>query len=211
MDAVKQIFNSPEHVDAYEEKTRRANWLGPEILFGLAFRHINSGEKVLDLGIGTGLISELFHKAGTQVYGMDFSGEMLKVCEKKNIAAELKEHDLRETPYPYDDNSMDHAVCGGVMHVFKDINMIFKEVSRIVKPGGIFVFTCANHHASSVKKTSVSFKVSIPYNHDQAEIKMLLDAHGFALLNSLEFFVFMQGDKTQKRAFRAYSAKNNKQ
>jgi ubiquinone/menaquinone biosynthesis C-methylase UbiE len=208
MDAVKQIFNSPEHVDAYEEKTKRALWMGPEILFGLAFRHINSGEKVLDLGIGTGLISELFHKAGTQVYGMDFSSEMLKACEKKNIAAELNEHDLRETPYPYDDNSMDHAVCGGVMHIFKNIRMIFKEVSRIVKPGGTFAFASGDRHASTAKKSSVGMKVSIPYNHDQAEIEMLLDAHGFALLNSLEFFVYMQGDKSRKHAYRAYSAKN---
>jgi ubiquinone/menaquinone biosynthesis C-methylase UbiE len=198
MDAIKQLFNSPEHVKDYDEKTKRSNWLGPEILFGLAFRHLNPGEKILDLGIGTGLISELFCKAGLQVYGMDFSSEMLKACAEKNVAVELKEHDLLEIPYPYEANSMDNAVCGGVMHIFKDINPIFQEVSRIVKTGGTFAFAC---HNSSEGKSCDKARV---YNHDQTEVETLLKVHGFELLNSLDFFVFMQGDKKQKRSFRAY-------
>ncbi len=209
MDALKQIFNSQEHVENYDQKTRRANWLGPEILFGLAFRYLNSGEKILDLGIGTGLTSVLFNKAGLQVYGMDFSGEMLKACGKKNIASDLKEHDMRKTPYPYESGSMDHAVCGGVMHIIENITPIFQEVSRIVREDGIFTFVCADHQAAGGKKFSVRSDKSntTAYNHGESEIQKQLDDCGFKLLNFLEFFVFMQGDKTQKRAFRAYSAK----
>ncbi len=206
MDTVKEIFNSPEHAANYDQKTKRANWLGPEILLGLTFRHIRQGDKILDLGIGTGLIAELFHKAGLQVYGMDFSSEMLKVCNHKDISCELKEHDLRDQPYPYAADSMDHIVCGGVMHIFEDISMIFQEVARIVKPGGSFAFICADHHDSSLKKTAGRCQHSTIYNHNQDEIKELFDVHSMKLVDSLEFFVFMQGDETRKRSFRAYTA-----
>ena len=206
MDKVKDIFDSPEHAANYEQKAKKANWLGPEILLGLVFRYIQPRDKILDLGIGTGLVAELFHKAGLQVYGMDFSLEMLKVCNHKDISSELKEHDLRDLPYPYAADSMDHIVCGGVMHIFEDISMIFQEVARIVKPGGIFAFICADHQVSSRRNTSGRCQHSTIYNHNRDEIKKLFDVHSMKLVDSLEFFVYMQGDETRKHSFLAYTA-----
>lgn len=200
MNALKQVFNSEEYAKNYDEKTRKANWLGPEILLGLAFRHINSGEKIIDLGIGTGLIAALFYKAGLQVYGMDFSAEMLGVCAQKNITVELKEHDLMQTPYPYENAVLDHAVCGGVMHIFEDVTPIFKEVSRIIRKDGIFAFACVNHDASCAKENAAA----TTYSHSQSTIEKLMEAYQFKLLNSIEFFVYMQGNRDRKRSFRAY-------
>ena len=212
MDKIKALFNSPEHVKGYDLKTRKANWLGPEILFGLCFRDIWPGEKILDMGIGTGLISELFHKAGLEVYGMDFSSGMLKACAEKGIAVELKEHDLRNIPYPYATDSMEHAVCGGVMHIFEDISPIFKEVSRITRKNGIFAFACVDHNASCTGKTPIKSgqMTAMIYSHEQAAIEKLLELYHFELLNSLEFSVYMQGNKNHRHSFQAYTVRNLK-
>jgi hypothetical protein len=43
----------------------------PEVVFGLAYRYVQPGQSILDTGIGTGLSSVLFPKAGlgSMVYG----------------------------------------------------------------------------------------------------------------------------------------------
>ncbi len=81
---VRRAFTG-DHVQQYDMKSQKANWLDPEIVFGLAYQDTAPGETILDVGIGTGLASVLFHKAGLRVKGMDFSSEMLEVCRKKAL------------------------------------------------------------------------------------------------------------------------------
>lgn len=209
MDAVKEIFNSAEHAKNYDEKAKAANWLGSEILLQLTRQYLHAGESILDLGIGTGLTSVLFRAAGLHVYGMDFSAEMLKVCKNKNIARDLKEHDLRKKPYPYENQSMNHVICGGVFHIFKDLNLIFEEVSRIICPNGTFTFTCAAHDNTDdeIKKNDshkhMGKSIAI-YQHSQKTIEKTLNRYNFTLRGTSGFFVAMEDNS--KRRFKAYIA-----
>lgn len=109
----EDALNSSSMVNDYDSKAEEYNWRGPEVAFGLSYSFVNPGESVLDIGIGTGLGSILFHKAGLHVYGMDVSTEMLEASRGKRFATDLKEHDLTVEPYPYDAGSLDHAVCLG--------------------------------------------------------------------------------------------------
>lgn len=209
MDTVKKIFNSVEHAKDYDEKAKAASWLGSEILLQLTRQYIHPGENILDLGIGTGLTSVLFHATGLHVYGMDFSAEMLKVCENKNIAKDLKEHDLRKKPYPYETKSMNHVICGGVFHIFKDLNLIFEEVSRIIYPNGTFTFTCADHDNNNDEiKEEANHKHMgkniVIYQHNQTTIEKTLNQYNFILRGTSDFFVTL-GDGN-KRRFKAYIA-----
>ncbi len=86
---VRKAFTG-DHVQQYDQKTLQANWLDPDIVFGLAYRYITPGESILDVGIGTGLSSILFHRAGLEVHGLDFSSEMLEVCAQKHLPPPLR-------------------------------------------------------------------------------------------------------------------------
>jgi predicted TPR repeat methyltransferase len=112
-----------------------------EALFGLCYDYIRPGQRLLDLGIGSGLAALPFAKAGLQVQGMDFAPAMLEVCRAKGFAAELKQHDLQQTPWPYPSQAFDHLICCGVLHFIPELETIFSEAARLLPDGGSFGFT----------------------------------------------------------------------
>jgi predicted TPR repeat methyltransferase len=112
-----------------------------EVLFGLSYEFIKKGDTLLDLGIGTGISSQLFYLAGLDVFGIDVSAEMLSICKTKGIAKELIEQDLLVFPWPYQDDMFNHIICCGVFHFIGELDKMFDEISRIQKNDGIFAFT----------------------------------------------------------------------
>lgn len=112
-----------------------------EALFGLCYDFVRPGQNLLDLGIGSGLSAAPFARAGLRVSGMDFAPAMLDLCRAKGIATDLRPHDLRDIPWPYDPVSFDHVICVGVFHFVDDLAAIFAEVGRVLRPGGLLAFT----------------------------------------------------------------------
>jgi predicted TPR repeat methyltransferase len=112
-----------------------------DLLFGLCYEFIQPGQRLLDAGIGSGLSSASFAKAGLQVYGMDFSPAMLEICRSKGFAADLKQHDLQQIPWPYPSDRFDRLVCCGVMHFIPDLDGILGEAQRVLVEGGLLAFT----------------------------------------------------------------------
>lgn len=125
----------------YDEQIRAYDCYLADALFGLCFEYLQPGENILDLGIGSGLSAIPFAKAGLRVHGMDFSPVMLEICHAKHIAADLKQHDLLQLPWPYPTDEFDHVVCCGVLHFISDLETIFGETSRVLRNNGIFAFT----------------------------------------------------------------------
>jgi ubiquinone/menaquinone biosynthesis C-methylase UbiE len=125
----------------YDEMTRSMEWHGHEALFGMVFEYADPGQNLLDIGIGTGLSAFLFHKAGLEVYGVDYSEDMLRICDGKKIAKELKVYDISGDNWPYRDEEFDNVISCGVFHFAGDLDTAFTEVHRILKTDGIFSFT----------------------------------------------------------------------
>lgn len=197
----------------YDSEAEVYNWRGPEVVFGLTYGFVNPGESVLDIGIGTGLGSGLFHKAGLRVYGMDVSTEMLEACRSKGFAADLKRHDLTVEPYPYDEASLDHAVCLGVLNFFKDLRLVFREVARILRDNGMFVFVVGDRvpgddaaYVVGREQAKTDSDVTM-YRHGTEQINDLLGDNHFELVRSLEFSVHMDREGKEKLRAKAYVAR----
>ena len=191
MNVIKKVFNS-DHANTYDQKAKKSKWLDPRIIFGLTYEYISPGESILDIGIGTGLSSELFYRVGLKIYGLDFSPEMLACCAAKNMAVELKEHDLHEMPYPFDTDSINHAVCTGVTHLFEDIGPILDEVSRITRLNGFFSFVVpySKDGKNRIKHISPPHAPSgkIPmYSYPDSTVQALIKEHGFVPVHELLF------------------------
>ena len=204
----------------YDDQARLTNWRGPEIIFGLSYEYVKPGQSLLDLGIGSGLSSILFHKAGLQIYGLDGSSEILKVCAAKNFAVELKLHDLRKLPLPYSTSSFDHVMAIAVLNSFSEPGSLFSDIARILKGEGIFAFTVEEQkpdQAASypINRVEVSEKPDpesavVLYRHSESYINGLLDRIHFNVLKTFEFVAYKYPAENIDILFKAYITQKNR-
>jgi predicted TPR repeat methyltransferase len=125
----------------YDAQVRAYDCHIADLLFGLCYEFTRPGQSLLDVGTGSGLAAQPFARAGLQVSGMDFSPTMLETCRAKGFFADLQQHDLTSTPWPYPAAHFDHLVACGVFHFIPQLEAIFVEAARLLKPGGVFAFT----------------------------------------------------------------------
>jgi ubiquinone/menaquinone biosynthesis C-methylase UbiE len=208
------IIQDSQSASEYDDQARKTNWFGPEVVFGLAYEYIKPGDSILDLGIGSGLSSILFHKAGLQVFGLDGSSEVLEVCRSKGFAAGLKQHDLRDLPLPYPDRFCDHLISIAVLNSFEDLSPLFEEAARIIKTGGTFAFTVEERKPDQegsypINRVEVSEKPKegtavLLFRHSEGYITQLLGQNDFELLKALEFVAFKYPAEDKDVFFKAY-------
>lgn len=180
-----------EEAASYDRQAREMGWHGHEALFGLMHEYVRRGQTLLDMGIGTGLSSEPFHRAGLQVSGFDSSDEMLLACADKGFVGALVRHDLLDTPFPYADASYHHVISLAVLHLVRDLGPVFAEAGRIVRPGGIFGFSVeaqkSGQDRSHVVRGGVDDSEIEMIRHADEEVRALLDQSGFEVCKRFEF------------------------
>lgn len=186
-----------EEASQYERQVAEHAWHGHEIVFGLMYEFVNPGESLLDIGIGTGLSSLLFHKAGLQIAGFDKSMDMLKGCESKGFTGTITQHDLRNVPFPYETGSFNHLLSLGVLNFFADLAPVFEEAARIIKPRGVFGFTIEERKAGQEARYTINFtrgsdqgnelcEIAM-FRHSDEQVRSLLAGVGFEVLKDYEF------------------------
>lgn len=204
------VDKNSSYVEYYDEEAEATAWYGPEVIFGLVYIFIQPGQKVLDIGIGTGLSSKLFHDFGMNIYGMDISEEMLEAVRIKKISQNLTRLDLTKIPFPYEDNFFDLVVSEGVFQFFGDLQPIFMETSRIMKKDGYFAFIVG--HRTSGEDSAViigsehtgSDRTVTMYRHFDEQISHWLSEASLREIRSLEFTVFMDRERKCRLPAKAY-------
>jgi ubiquinone/menaquinone biosynthesis C-methylase UbiE len=93
--------------------------------------------RYLDIGCGTGNYTIAMHRAGVEIYGLEFSPIMLEPAKRKGPA--IAWLNARAEEIPFAPNSFDGASCTFVHHHMSDPLAAFKEVHRVLKAGARFV------------------------------------------------------------------------
>ena len=100
------------------------------------FRH-HTGERVLEIGCGTGCDLLQFAKHGATAIGIDITQEHLRLAkERVGGSAEVKYGDAREIPVA--DGTIDYVYSHGVIHHSDEPEKIVSEIMRVLRPGGRF-------------------------------------------------------------------------
>lgn len=176
----------------YDAQVRAYDCHIGDLLFGLCYEYTRPGQRLLDAGIGSGLSAQPFAQAGLQVHGMDFSPAMLEICRGKQIAFDLKQHDLTQMPWPYPAGGFDHVICCGVLHFIAELDGILGEAARVLLPGGVFGFTTRQQAGPATpsmpfeRHTAGNFAI---FSHTPAYVETLLALHGFTVLKTQRCFV----------------------
>lgn len=101
--------------------------------------------RILELGCGEGNDSIYFADQGHKITATDFSDVVIAQNKKRYTNANLHfaEQDISQ-PFDYPDNSFDVVYARLSLHYFPDktTREIFKEIKRVLKPGGSLHFMC---------------------------------------------------------------------
>ena len=141
--AIKRNFSNAAR--SYDENSGLQREVGGALLRHLPQPLPSHGtyQRVLDIGCGTGTLTALMEGlySRTSLFGMDIAPPMLlKAREKlKNAGARLAGGDFDELPFS--GSAFDLAASNLTYQWARDLLAAFKEVQRVLIPGGAFVFS----------------------------------------------------------------------
>jgi arsenite methyltransferase len=107
--------------------------------------NLKDGEQVLDLGSGSGMdsfIAALKVGKGGKVSGVDMTDEQLEKAERLRRESRFENVSFHKSyieRLPFNDSTFDVVISNGVINLCPDKATVFKEVSRVLKPGGRMV------------------------------------------------------------------------
>lgn len=97
------------------------------------------GERILDLGCGTGELGAEIAAAGARVVGIDASASMIEAARARFPGVEFH---VQDAAAPAFDGGFDAVFSNAVLHWVRDLPAVARGVARALVPGGRFVAEC---------------------------------------------------------------------
>jgi trans-aconitate methyltransferase len=144
------------------------------------------GERVLDLGCGTGHLTAEIANRGAEVTGLDSSASMIAQARQnypklKFVLADAMSFDFEQ--------AVDAVFSNAVLHWIKDAGCVIDRVARVLKPHGRFVFEmgakgCVARVVTVIDSAlrEAGYTSRNPWHFaSAAEYSTLLEARGFEI------------------------------
>jgi ubiquinone/menaquinone biosynthesis C-methylase UbiE len=99
------------------------------------------GKDVLDVGIGSGIATQMFAEAGAKVTGVDLTEWAVETTRRRLATFDLdgvvQQADAEQLPFA--DSSFDLVFSWGVIHHSSNMDQALSELVRVTRPGGQIV------------------------------------------------------------------------
>lgn len=105
---------------------------------------IEEGDRILDSGCGNGQYTYFLHKEGYKAWGVDISHNAIHKAKQSYPEVEFYVRSLEEK-LPFDDKYFDAIWSNQVIEHMFDVRVYMQEMSRVLKPGGVFIITTPYH------------------------------------------------------------------
>ncbi len=109
----------------------------------LCLNECNGGEKILEIGFGTGLAFLNLAEKYKEIHGLDLTADINKVglaFQQIGLTTYLKNGDILDLPYP--DNTFDTVLLISILEHLRpgDQKRAFSEISRVLKQNGYVIY-----------------------------------------------------------------------
>ena len=99
------------------------------------------GKDVLDVGIGSGIATQMLAEASANVTGVDLTDWAVETTKRRldafGLRADVRQADAERLPF--EDASFDLVFSWGVIHHSSDMDRALSELVRVTRPGGQIV------------------------------------------------------------------------
>lgn len=133
MKTEKKSENMQWNSKLYDDKHSFVSKYGEGVLAILA---ASSGEKILDLGCGTGDLTNLISKTGANVVGIDSSATMIDAAKSKFPHIEFSVKNALDFEF---NTKFDAIFSNAVLHWVLDAKTALEQINKNLKVGGRFV------------------------------------------------------------------------
>jgi len=157
---------------------------------------LRAGARILDVGCGSGWLSEYFARLGYDVTGIDISDELIEMARDR----------VERVPYDVDHETalccrfltqdiesaalsekFDAVICYDALHHFEDERKVFRNLAAMLDVGGL-LFILEGHKPSAGSATEDELQdvmrqygtLESPFSGDY--LRALLDEHGLAVV-----------------------------
>lgn len=151
LEYTKKQYNLDANIKRYSEAIEDVGlWKSERIIFQ---KYINKNGKILDLGCGAGRTTiNLFKEGYTNIIGLDIADKLIEFAgyysNTNNLNIEFVVGDA--TKLSYADNTFDVVIFSfnGMQCIpgLENRKNVLKEVYRVLKPGGYYIFTAHDRH-----------------------------------------------------------------
>lgn len=152
------------------------------------------GERILDLGCGTGTLTSQIAASGSEVVGVDRSPEMIAEARKKFPQLRFEVCDARSLPFS---SEFDAVFSNAALHWISEAELVIECVSRALNRGGRFVAefggkgnvrTVVTSLESALTSLDISAAAANPWYYPSvAEYASLLERHGLEVYEAALF------------------------
>ena len=108
----------------------------------LALLDAKPGERILDVGCGTGQLTDEIAQSGAEVVGIDSSPAMVATARQNFPQRRFEVADVTALAY---DGEFDAAVSNAALHWVRDQRAAIASIAGALKPHGRFVFEMGGH------------------------------------------------------------------
>lgn len=151
----------------------------PELLAALVRSQGRSGLDVLDLGCGTGLVGTALGPLARSLVGVDLSPRMLEEAARKGCYTALHDADIAQWLAQAAPAGFDLVMAADVFIYIGDVQGVFREARRVLRPGGLFAFS-----VEVCDQGDFQLQPTGRYAQSRAYVQGLAASQGFKLLMS---------------------------
>jgi SAM-dependent methyltransferase len=155
-----------------------------------------AGAKILDVGCGSGWLSEYFARLGYDVTGIDISDDLIRMARERvenvpynldhetSLSCRFLTHDIEVEPLP---EKFDAVICYDSLHHFENERTVFRHLAAMLDVGGL-LFILEGHKPAAGSATEDELRdvmrqygtLESPFSTDY--LRALLDEQGLAVV-----------------------------